>query len=602
MILSFSAGRAAFLKKIAAKFKNDKFATAVLVACAFFVYSNALLNNFVWDDEEQVVNNTVIRDWGNLPLAFKSSTFYGGGAGLSGGFYRPLVTFSYFWNYSYWGLNPFGYHLMQLFFHCANAILVFLILKKVFENEKEEGRLIAFAAALIFCVHPANVESVAYVASIGEVFYVFFILFAFLIFTKSFAGGRLNDRRYFWGSFGLFFLGFLAKETAVIILLLMAIYLFLFVRPQKSVYFKFIIGAVLPVSFYSFLRFCVADIAPVSKFLAPIHLAPLWQRLLTVPYEIISYLGIIIFPNDLSVSRHFVVTSAMDPRFWGSIIALALAGAGIIYFILKTKSRIFIFFAFWFVIALAPVLNIVSLDMTIAERWLYFPIIGFLAAACFAIADNSRKLSSQKQKIVLISFMVIAAVFGIRTINRNIDWKNGLSLYGHDIELVGRLSPQGSFDLENNYGVELFRAGRFAQAQDHFRKSVALQPDWALSQNNLGAVLEQNHDLDSALAQYRKSAEMGYYRGYENVVAVLIKTKRYDEAKMFLKDALLKLPENEKLLYDVALLYSADNIGNDKDAKQKAIYDLELILQADPQNKQAAQLYLMLQTGRRIEL
>ena len=98
-----------FFDRIVKRFSSDKFIAAVLVAASLFVYANALLNDFVWDDEEQVVKNNVIHDWGNLPAIFAGSTFYSGGAGLSGGFYRPLVTLSYFADYSVWGLNTFGF-------------------------------------------------------------------------------------------------------------------------------------------------------------------------------------------------------------------------------------------------------------------------------------------------------------------------------------------------------------------------------------------------------------------------------------------------------------------------------------------------------------
>lgn len=91
------------MEKIDKFFLSNKVVAAVLAAACFFVYANALTNEFVWDDEEQIVNNTVICDWDNFPLIFTFSTLYAGGAGLSGGFCRPLVTLSYFWNYMHWG-------------------------------------------------------------------------------------------------------------------------------------------------------------------------------------------------------------------------------------------------------------------------------------------------------------------------------------------------------------------------------------------------------------------------------------------------------------------------------------------------------------------
>ncbi|MFH1048284.1 MAG: tetratricopeptide repeat protein, partial [Patescibacteria group bacterium] len=105
-----------------------------------------------------------------------------------------------------------------------------------------------------------------------------------------------------------------------------------------------------------------------------------------------------------------------------------------------------------------------------------------------------------------------------------------------------------SFNLENNVGVELFRAGKIDEAADYFRKSIALQPEWSASQNNLGAVLERNGDLDGALAQYKKAIGISdYYLAYENIGGMLIKMKKYDEAGTFLENALRKFPANNTL-------------------------------------------------------
>jgi len=593
-----------FFAAFGRKFLNDKFVVAILIAASFFVYANSLLNDFVWDDEEQVVNNTVIRDWSNLPLVFAASTFYAGGAGLSGGFYRPLVTLSYFWNYSYWGLNPLGYHLAQLFFHCANSILIFYLFKKIFDiRQIQYGRFAAAGAAVLFAVHPANVESVAYVASIGEAMYVFFALMALLFFAKSFENGYLSRPRYFWGSFVLVFMGLLAKESAAAALPLMFGYLLLFTKNNRPVILKFAAAFAVVAGSYLFLRFFVAKIAPVSVFYAPIHLAPLWQRLVTIPYEIASYLGIIFFPKDLSIARHFVVVSPADPKFWAATIFLVLIFSAVFLYAAKTKSKIFHFFILWFGISLAPVLNIVPLDMTMAERWLYFPLIGFLGAASFAAVDAAQKTTPKKQKIAAALLAIAIAALGFRTISRNNDWKNGLSLYGHDISLEAAISPQGNYDLENNYGVELFRAGRFDDAKKHFEESIALQPNWEYPQNNLGAALERDGDLNGALVQYRKAAEMGYYLAHENTAGILIRMKRYDEARKFIEDSLLKMPQNVNLQFKLAYLYAADNAGNkDKLARQKAVYLLSLILQSDPQNQNAAALYQMIQSGRKIEI
>ncbi len=109
----------------------------IIFLIGFMVYLNILPNGFVWDDEEQIVNNGIIQNLGNLPKLFTSSTFQTGGTGtLSGYYYRPTMTTSFMFNFALWKLNPFGYHFFQLVIHLLNASLVFLILNYLFQDRK----------------------------------------------------------------------------------------------------------------------------------------------------------------------------------------------------------------------------------------------------------------------------------------------------------------------------------------------------------------------------------------------------------------------------------------------------------------------------------
>ena len=585
--------------------KIKKYIVTILVFAALFVYANALPNGFVWDDEEQVANNTVIRDWRNLPLVFASSTFYAGGAGLQGGFYRPLVTLSYFIDYRLWGLNPAGYRFIQLLFHTANVLLVYFLLKIFFaKNNLEYGDLAAGLAALLFAVHPANVESVAYIGSIGEVIYAFLSLWAIIVFIKDVdrLTGKIGGKTLI-AVFTLVFFGLLAKETAIVTLPIIFFYLLLFVKFRLGNYIKFFIGSAAAAGLYIFLRFQIARIPAVPADFAPITHASLLERLMTIPYAVLSYLGIIFFPKDLSISRHFAIRSFGDPHFLGALAFLAILIAAAVFYARKIKSKPLIFFLLWFMSALAPALNIIPLDMTMAERWLYIPIIGILGALSIVAVRLVRALPANGRKIAGFLAVILVIVLAVRTITRNENWKDGLALFSHDDAIVDRMSPQGSFDLENNYGVELFRAGLVEQAGEHFKKSISLQPAWASSQNNLGAVLERQGDLEGALAQYRKSITAGnYYLAYENEGGILMKLKRYGEAKTFLEDSLAIFPQNERLQFSLAVIYAADDIGNVADSKQKSMLLLSQVLSQDPQNQRAIQLYLMLKNNQKFEL
>lgn len=594
---------------------STKFLLGTILIVGFFVYVNALPNGFVWDDEEQIVNNTVIREWQNLPLFFTSSTFYAGGAGLSGGFYRPLVSLSYFLNYQIWGLIPLGFRLFQIIFHLLNLVLIFFILRKIFNEQKiKYGNEISTLATLLFTVHPANVESVIYLASLGEVLYTFFGLLSFWFFLKLPAINYKNN--CFLLGFLFAFLGLFAKESALVIFPIVALYFFIFIKPKLRFWLNYTFGTLLSAGIYLFLRLFVAKIPAVSTHFAPISQASLLERLTTIPYSIFSYLKIIFFPKDLTISHQFIVSSVFDIRFWGPLIfliaILSLAG----FYIWKAhcshtaNSKLSAFWLLWFFVSLFPTLNIIPLEMTIAERWLYFPLIGFLSLVSLFIIQaihpaaeqacyGARKLPQKWRKISYIFLILIILSLSARTISRAADWKNGLTLFGHDVQYSkdgSTSSLQGSFDLENNYGVELFRAGRIDEAETHFRKSIELQPKWTYPHNNLGAILERRGNLENALAEYKKSAELSdYYLAYENIGGILFKMRKYEEAKDFLLQALQKFPRNANLKWQLALVYLTEN------DTQKATSLLFSALQDDPQNVKVIQLFSAIQQGIKIE-
>lgn len=597
---------------------STKFFICLILVVGFLVYVNSLPNGFVWDDEEQIVNNLIIRSWSNLPLVFTSSTFYAGGAGLSGGFYRPLVSLSYMANYQLWGLNPLGFRLFQICLHLLNSILVFFIFRKIFLRQKIKYRYeISALSALFWAIHPANVESVVYLASIGEVLYTFFGLLSFWFFLKyvpcqfSDSGELINSGELtnnsdnaFWPvvrkalgeivekirknkhlllGFLFVFIALFAKEPAVVFFPLIALYFFIFIKPGFQFWLKYTFGTAISLGLYSFLRFFVARIPVVSMHLAPISSASFWERLTTIPYEIVSYLRIIFFPKDLAIYQHFVVSSISDILFWGCLIFLSIIFSFIIGFGIwnwNRKSKLRAFFLLWFFGFLFPALNIFPLEMTIAERWLYLPMVSMMGLVGFLAAQFVLKL--QKKWRFVFGLFLIFVLFGlsIRTILRNTNWKNGLTLYGHDIKY-----SRNAFDLENNYGVELFREGRIDEADERFKKSIELQPKWSVSHNNLGAVLERKGNLEKALSEYRKSIEISdYYLAYENIGGILIKMERFGEVKEFLSKALLKFPQNANLKWQLALVYL-----NESDAP-KAISLLLKALEDDPQNLKARQL------------
>ena len=125
----------------------------LLLAIGFLTYLNTLPNQFLWDDEEQIVANPTIRHVSNLPQLFLMSTGTAGGTDAHNGFYRPLMFIAYLINYQFWGLKAWGFHLFQVLVHLINLVLFFLILRHLLNHQKiKYHQALPFLISLLFAV------------------------------------------------------------------------------------------------------------------------------------------------------------------------------------------------------------------------------------------------------------------------------------------------------------------------------------------------------------------------------------------------------------------------------------------------------------------
>lgn len=557
---------------------NDKkysfFPVFLLIFAGVITFVNMLGNSFVWDDEEMVVNNFSFFKIENIPRLFTQATFFSGGAELSGWFYRPFVMSVFLLTTVLFGKEPFGFHFVQLVFHIANAVLLFFIFSNIFNRLNTQlAKPTALFLGLFFVVHPANVESVSYIASIAEPLYTFFLLTLFFLILKK-ESSPLSLKHGIITSL-LFMSALFTKEGSIVFLPIAILYLWLFSNREKLIFWaKYLFSGLL---FYLLVRFSFFGFQMESpKFLSSITHATFYEKILTAFYSFFIFLRTFFFPKELAISQHFVVKDISDTRFLVGLVSVILA-ALILFHFYRKGYKLNLFFAFWFLAFVFLVLNIFfPLDMTFAERWLYFSMIGLLGVS------GSILLCSQKiiQKyfsvfVVLASSLVI--LLSLRTIIRNTDWKDGYTLYAHDIKI-----SKDSFDLENNFGVELFRKGDIENAKTHFEKSIELQPNWAISLNNLGAVYNRLGDTEKAELYYKKAIEKeDYYLAYENLSFLLMEEPASQNTLSFLQKAVLKFPQNAKINIANAIVYY--QLGERDEALRYAARAVQLDL--SPQNQ-----------------
>lgn len=539
------------LKKI--EYAIPLYHITIPIVIGFVIYGKALFNNFLWDDEDQIVNNPLIQHPKNIPYFFTRSTFYTGGAasGLAGLYYRPLMSIVFAINYSLWGLNPFGFHLFDISLHIVNSILAFFLIKRLLDLHKYHfSKTVAFIGSLLFLVHPANVESVAYISATSEVLYTFFLLIGVNLSLSVGFNRKSSPLALSMLSLMLLFSLF-SKESGIIAI---PIILFLSLLYFRKKFLFLLIPSIISIGVYTLFRFVFAHLSGMqNSSVVPIAQASLLERLLTVPYELFSYLRIIFFPKDLHISQQDIIRNVADPHFYLSFIVVLLVFAGVSIAVIKVKSKLLVFFLLWFFMPLVLVLNIIPLDFTVEERWLYVPLIGFIGGLSLffsAIFTANNKL----WKAVTVSIICIALVlFSLRTFVRTFDWADAVTLFGHDVVL-----SDFSAELHTNYGTALYKKGNLKESEKEYLKALELAPDnlWAL--NNLGSIYATEGNYEKAKPLYLKSIQLApTYAAYENLAQIYYFTEKPSFVIEFLKQALPLFPNSAKLNQLAALSYNA---------------------------------------------
>ncbi|MGH7203773.1 MAG: hypothetical protein ACREHC_05005, partial [Candidatus Levyibacteriota bacterium] len=422
----------------------------------FFVFFNALSGAFVWDDLSYIQFNPDVHTLDLINL-FKANSF-----NHSAGQYRALTATYFASLYSLFGNNTFFYHFLQLVLHTANTILLFFLFRKFFSIN------IAFFLSVIFLIHPMQVESVAFIGSSGNVLLFFLgITAVFLLHKERYRRKPAKLLLVFF----LLLLSLLAKETGAVFLLLAMIAPFLFLWKKKKLFLLYGLGV---VSIYLLIRFGVGGVYlehDALSSLIPITNLTFAERILNMPAIFFYYISTFVFPYRLVIDQLWVIT-AVDlqqfyiPLFISSIFLLASLGFG--SFLYKKKSSLlqgYIFFLLWFLFGIGIHLQIVPLDMTVADRWFYVPIAGLLGMIGVAMSTIHVK---KYRKVIITVGVCIIIVLSIRAIVRNANWVDNMTLFSHDTPLIE------NYEMENNLASFYAMQGKSKDALIHSQKSVAL--------------------------------------------------------------------------------------------------------------------------------
>ena len=425
--------------------KNSKyFYPVILAACTIAAYFPILGNDFLyfWDDQWVVINRYTESGLNGKNLWAILTEFYHGQ-------YAPLNESLYLILYTvFGGYKPFWFHLASLLLHIANALLVYYCIRLLLEISRkiivEHKELTAFFTALIFAVHPFNVESVAWMSASKVLVYSFYYLLATYTFIKylschcgldpqSPAGKSL---KYYLLTLLLFICSFLGKEQAVSfpLWILLIYWLTGYSLKDKKVW--------LSVAPFLLLSFAFGIITILSqtggRSLFDQSGYPFWQRIVYACYTFTEYLLKSVLPFKLSYLYPFPSVVGDPLPNWLLFYPMLLSCLALAFWKQIITHKIWLFCLLFFGIHIAVALHIISLSRfaVVADRYAYIATIG----VCFAVAYYTvifiKRLKGNMKKGICVAFAAYLLYFGIYTNIRSRVWYNTDSLKKEIRELL----------------------------------------------------------------------------------------------------------------------------------------------------------------------
>ncbi len=488
-------------------------AAAALVA-VLEAYGPALRGQFVFDDSYLPITG---QEFVNAPLRAWLGV-------------RPLLMLTFWANFHLYGTEPLSYHLFNVFGHLATSVLVFFAVRKLLVWAGATGftlsALAAFAGGL-FLLHPAQTESVAYIASRSEVLSVLLFYAAFVVFLYR------RSETVSWTTaiavLLLFGLAASTKEHAAIMPLLLVLTDYYWnpgfsltgLRRNWRLYALFAAGGALAA------RMIVRVLSSADTAGFALKEFTWYQYFFTQCRVIWEYIRLFFLPYGQTVDYDYAVSHTLFEHgaIFGMMGLVGLAAAAI-YF--RRRYPLASYGYFVFLLLLAPTSSVMPIADPIAERRMYLPMIGLILIA----VEFLRRWKTTKATLAA-TLAGVVCIAGALTHQRSKVWAGPLPLW-EDAVLKSPRKQRAQFQL----GFAYFTLGRCAEALQKFelaaklgRPDYRILVDWALAYDCL-------NQRDAALAKLREAAAIDNNAHVNSLIGlVYIKDGKRDEAMAALDTA-----------------------------------------------------------------
>ena len=467
-----------------------------LALIGFIARLPALQGQRIWDDQYLVHDNPFIKSPLLILESFRHYLFQDSYSPH----YRPIQNISYFFDYFFWNTNEFGFHLTNVVLHITSGILLYFLLRQLIPSfcfrRRTQGGLkatswmshTAFSIALLWIVHPVHSAAVDYISGRADSLAFLFASAGWLLFLRA---KRTTDRiarlAIYFSAVASGLLALCSREVALVWIAVFIGHLFFVDRqlPRAARVYALVccLGLVLV---YAGLRDLPANRPTYPA--PPGFSAP--GRAVLMARALGDYGRLMVWPSNLYMERTvWDLVHYQDLQTWRStvgteylsilglvVLAILIAGA-----IQKGRwQRMRVFGAVWFLVAYLPISNLIQLNATVAEHWLYLPSVGLLIflAGCFL------ELPTRFRPLVITFAVLAISALTARSFIRSGDWITEEIFYTRTFE-AGSRSARVAVNLGQVYAAR----GAYADAEKIYRSVLEQNPDYPIAQNNLASVL-----------------------------------------------------------------------------------------------------------------
>ena len=502
------------------KSRNILIISLILVVLPVMVYWQTTSFDFVWDDEmANLTENPYLNEPSYESLLHLWTTPYLG-------LYIPV-------SYTIWGLlrpvgqlfsaegesfDPFVYHLANIVLHVLNGLLVFGFLNLIVRNEWA-----ALGGALLFLLHPIQVEAVAWVSEFRGLLSACFGLSALHLY---FISGRKETSSqggfiyYYIGSLVLFVFAMLSKPSAAVIPLFACLLdIFLFKRSIKQTAIR-----IFPWLFLSLPIILVTKAIQSGNMEVVVKNIPVWVRPLIWMDAINFYLYKLVFPISLANCYDRTPEAAMG-QWWLYVEWLIPVGLACVLWRVRKSFPVLGVSFLIFLVGLLPVSGLIIFLFqqwsTVADRFIYLSMTG--AALAFAYG-----LSKIRYRMLWVGAGALIVFWGGWSYAKQVPvWTNSLTLWNHCI----RITPDEAWGYFNR-GNEFQRMREYGKAIGDYGKAIEIHPRFADAYYNRGNAFKNLKKYHRAIEDYTNAIEINprFMKSYFGRGNVFKNLGEYDKA------------------------------------------------------------------------